>query len=206
MYSVKKYNPMLDLEDFYAEAARRGFDNNSNRQVLADSFAHFEASSVWLLYWQDRPMGSVAVHSLEELPLGDAYRIGARTCLLTGIDPHGRLFTRNQIKTHQGPAPQILLPICMEWAGLDKDLYISSNDSPVATQQHVHRFYCPLLRSIGILEDPIEMDYRNEFQYFWRVNTQEFYRQLEEHWWPECRSAMIQWRKDYSGEIQTPWV
>lgn len=206
MYSVKKYNPMMDLTDFYEEAAKRGFENNANPTVMAESFNHLDASSVWILYWNDTAMGSVVCHSLEETPLGDAYRIGARTCLLTGISPNNRLHTRNQIKTHQGPAPQVLLPVCMEWAGFDKDLYISSNDSPIATQQHVHRFYCPLLRSVGILEDPVEIDYRNEFQYFWKVNTQEFYKQLEEYWWDDCRSAMIQWRKDYSGEIRTPWV
>lgn len=189
MYEVVEFNKDLDLSEFYSLAKERGFENNSNQHVLYDTFSHLDRYNVWLLYYNKRAIGSVAAHSLEELGvLGDAYRIAARTCFFTGLDEkHYNLRTLNQIKTHQSITPQFLIPACIEWAGRDKDLYISSTDNSVGTQRYVHKTYCPALQSTGVLEEPIELEYRGGFHCFWKVNVDVFYKQLVNNWWPESR-------------------
>jgi hypothetical protein len=198
MYKIVDFDTSIDLSDFYKSAAHRGFLNNSNQKVLYESFTHFEKFKVWLLYYDDICIGSVAAHSLEELRFlgNNAFRIAARTCVLTDQDKkHPSLRTRNQILTHQNVTAQILLPICVEWAGKKNNLYITSNENKHGTQRHVHKIYCPALNSTGALEDSIELEYRLSLQSFWKMNVDVFYNQLGENQWPEARLAL----KNYLG-------
>ena len=190
MYEVKEFSDDLDLTEFYQTAKLRGFENNSSKEVLYDTFAHLDRYNVWLLYYNNKAIGSVAAHSLEELGiLGDAYRIAARTCFFTGMDNRNHnLRTLNQIKTHNSVTPQFLIPPCIEWAGRDKKLFISSTESSVGTQRWVHNIYCPALNKTGALHDPIELDYRGSFHWFWQLNVDVFYEQLVDNWWPESKN------------------
>jgi hypothetical protein len=152
---------------------------------------------VWLLYYNEIIVGSIAAHSLEELGvLGDAYRIAARTCTFDDlIGQRKTLRTPNTIiAKHQNLTAQFLLPLCIEWAGKDKNLYISSNENDTGTQKYVHRLYCPGLKKVNVLEESIELEYRGAIQSFWRMNVPEFYRQMEEFWWPEARAALDLYR------------
>jgi len=88
--------------------------------------------------------------------------------------------------------------LCVEWAGKDKDLYISSNENDTGTQKYVHRLYCPGLKKAGVLEEPVDLEYRGAIQSFWRMNVDEFYRQMDEHWWPEARTALDDYRSKTS--------
>jgi hypothetical protein len=190
-YRIEVYNGEQDLSNFFLGAAERGFYNNSSKEMLIDYIAKYEDSTLFLLYYKNDIVGTSVSHSLKELGIlgKDAYRIAARTCLL----PHEsitRIYTPNQIKTHQGPAPQMLIPVCIEYIGKDKPMYISSNENETGSQQMVHRLYCPLMRKIGILEDPIELEYKGTFQSFWKVNVEEYYRQLEQYSWAESRDVL----------------
>lgn len=190
-YKLEIYNGNQDLTEFYIGATERGFYNNSSKEMLIDYIAKYENSTLFLLYYKNRIVGTSVSHSLKELGIlgKNAYRIAARTCLL----PHdniSRIYTYNQIKTHQGPAPQMLIPVCIEHVGKDKPMYISSNQNETGSQKVVHRLYCPLMHKIGILGDPIELEYKGTIQYFWPVNVAEYYKQLEQYGWNEAKNVL----------------
>jgi hypothetical protein len=198
MYKIVDFNTSIDLTEFYNSAASKGFLNNSNQEVLYNSFTHFNKFKVWLLQYNDIFIGSVAAHSLEELGfLGNkAFRIAARTCILTDRDPnYPSLRTKNQILTHQNVTAQILLPLCIEWAGRNNDLYITSNEKKHGTQRLVHNIFCPLMQSIGVLEQPLEFEYRTALQYFWKINVDMFYKQLKDYQQAESMMSL----KNYLG-------
>lgn len=197
MYRIQEYNQTLDLDDFYRLAHDRKFYNNDSKEKVVDTWKHMDRWQVWFLYFDDQIVGSIAAHSLEELGvLGDAYRIAARTCTFDDLTKQRTsLRTANTIiAKHQNLTAQFLLPLCIEWAGKDKDLYISSNENDTGTQKYVHRLYCPGLRKIGILEDPVDLEYRRAIQSFWRLNVDEFYNQMENYWWDEARAALDAYR------------
>lgn len=193
MYKIVEFSDNLDLEDFYNQASARGFTNNNSKEVLYSTFTHCDRFQTWLLYYQDKPVGSVSAHSLEELGiLGDAYRIAARTCLftdLTGETKHLRSLQK-VIKEHQNITAQIFIPLCIEWAGRDKDLYISSNENEHGTQKLVHKIFCPALNQTGALENPVELEYRLSMQSFWKLNVDVFYTQLKTNHWDVSKSAL----------------
>lgn len=197
MYRIQEYHKDLDLTAYYQLAHQRKFYNNNSKEKTIDTWKHMDRWQVWFLYYNEQIVGSIAAHSLEELTvLGDAYRIAARTCTfddLTG--QRNSLRTANTIiAKHQNLTAQLLLPLCIEWAGKHKDLYISSNENDTGTQKYVHRLYCPGLRKINILEDPIELEYRRAIQSFWKLNVIEFYKQIEQYWWADAQAALTAYR------------
>ena len=197
MFYIREYTDALDLADFYSTAHNRGFYNNDSKEKVIDTWLHMDRWQVWFLYYNDTIVGSIAAHSLEELGvLGDAYRIAARTCTFDDLTGQRKtLRTANTIiAKHQNLTAQFLLPLCIEWAGKDKDLYISSNENDTGTQKYVHRLYCPGLRKVNVLEDPIELEYRGAIQSFWRMNVPEFYNQMQVQWWPEATAALDAYR------------
>lgn len=197
MFYIREYSNNLDLTDYYQLAHSRGFYNNDSKEKVIDTWMHMDRWQVWFLYYNDQIVGSIAAHSLEELGvLGDAYRVAARTCTFDDLTGQRKtLRTPNTIiARHQNLTAQLLLPLCIEWAGKDKDLYISSNENDTGTQKYVHRLYCPGLKKINVLEEPVELEYRGAIQSFWRMNVPEFYRQMEEMWWPEARAALDAYR------------
>ena len=181
LYKLVPWDPTLDLSDFYSEADRRGFVNNSSQRMLVDSLAREDQWAVWILYYNNRAVGSVGAHSLPELG-ANAYRICARTCVFTDLTPHRQLRAlRYTCQEHQNVTAQFFIPACIEWAGADKDLYISSHPSDVGTQRLVHNIYCPALVETGALERTCELDYRGHTQTFWRLNVAVFNLQLNSH-------------------------
>jgi hypothetical protein len=197
MFYIQEYNKDLDLSEYYQLAHERGFHNNDSQDKLVKTWQHMDRWQVWILYYDQQIIGSIAAHSLEELGiLGDAYRIAARTCTFDDLTGQRKtLRTANTIiAKHQNLTAQLLLPLCIEWAGKNKDLYISSNENDTGTQRYVHRLYCPGLRKIGVLADPMDLEYRGAIQSFWRMNVDEFYNQMEEHWWPEAKQALDDYR------------
>lgn len=192
MYKILDFDSSIDLTDFYNLAKSKGFLNNCNQNVLYNSFTHFNKFKVWLLFYDNVCIGSVAAHSLEEIGfLNNAYRIGARTCVLTDLDKkHPTLRTKNQILTHQNVTAQILLPLCIEWAKKENNLYITSNENDHGTQKLVHKIFCPTLQASGALEKPIEFEYRLSIQSFWKMNVDVYYQQLKNNQWPEAKIAL----------------
>jgi hypothetical protein len=178
MFKLIEYSNDLDLTDFYIEATKRGFTNNSSRHMLVDCFSNEERYCVWILYYNDIVVGSVACHTLDIIP--NSYRICARTCVFTDKTPYHQLRGLNYtIKQHQNITAQFYIPKCIEWANSD-NLYISSHNSSVGTQRLVHNIYCPALYSTGCIDYSVEHEYRGHMQTFWKLNVNVFNKQLNE--------------------------
>lgn len=174
-YTITPFSEDLDLAEFYAEASARGFENNASQKAMVDCFQNERAWQVWILYYNDRAVGSVAAHSIEE-----GYRICARTCVLTHLLPTDTLRTRNQIATHQHITSQFFIPTCIEWVG-DADMYITTHPSDVGTQRLVHSIWAPQMQKTGVLTPAFEKHYRGHLQTFWKLNTKVFLDQLNQY-------------------------
>ena len=179
MYTVVKWSESLDLDDFYKEAASRGFINNASQKAMIDCFDNELEKQVWILYQDSKAVGSVAAHSFT--PMGpNAYRVLARTCTFGTASKNSGLITpKKLIAEHQNLTDQFLLPTCIEWA--KGELYATSNESTVASQRLVHRHYFPTLAKLGIVERVCELNYRSTDQTVWRIHPEKFLANLERY-------------------------
>lgn len=180
MFKIIPWSPDLDLTEFYATAQKKGFLNNASKKMLVDSLLREEHWQVWMLYQNDRAVGSVAAHTFPEMG-ARAYRIAARTCVFTdhleGSYGQG-LRTIRVITHHQNPTSQFLIPQCIEWAPKGSDLFITTNENAVGTQRAVHRVFGPALERKGIMERVKEITYRGSVQTVWRLNPDRFLEDL----------------------------
>lgn len=181
MYEMIPWSAEMDLTEFYDLALKKGFLNNASQKAMIDCFNNEKEKEIWILHYNNRPVGAVGCHSLEIMG-PDAYRICARNCVLAEIaGEHGMATRNNAIRKHQNFTDQYYIPACIEWAGRDKNLYITTNESPVASQRLVHRIYCPTHAASGILENTGEKEYRGTRQTFWKLNVEKFYDSLNNH-------------------------
>lgn len=183
MYKVIAWTPELDLTEFYTMAAERGFENNSTQRMLVDSLAKEKEWCVWILYYNNKAIGSVGAHSFPEMG-EDAYRIAVRTCVFTDqLDgAYGKaLRTISVITKHQNPTAQFLIPTCIDWAPADAKLYITSNESKVGTQRKVHSIFCPAMERKGIMKRAAELHYRGTDQTAWQLFPDLFMQDLERY-------------------------
>jgi hypothetical protein len=180
-YKVIPWSPELDLTDFYASATERGFVNNASKQMLVDSLAKEDKWGVWILYYNNKAVGSVGAHSFPEMG-EDAYRIAVRTCVFTDqLDgPYGNaLRTISVITEHQNPTAQFLIPACLSWVPPWGNLYITSNESKVGTQRRVHNIFGPAMEKQGVMKRAKDLHYRGTDQTVWEFNAMEFVKQLD---------------------------
>jgi len=181
MYKIIPWSEELDLSLFYTEAEKRGFKNNSSRKMLIDSFKKEKEWSVWILYYNDAPVGSVAAHSFDDVMGVNSYRIAARTCVFSDKLPLSSLRTRNQIVTHQHVTSQFLIPVCINWTPKGSRLYITSNESEVGTQKLVHRIFAPAMESSGQMKRIKDVFYRGTQQTVWEIFPDKFYQELNKN-------------------------
>ena len=180
MYKIIPWTTDLDLSEFYATANAKGFVNNSSQKMLVDSLAKEKEWCVWILYYNNKAVGSVGAHSFPEM--GDnAYRIAVRTCVFSDMLPMDTLRTRNQIVTHQHVTSQFLIPICIDWAPKGSNLYITSNENSAGTQRLVHRIFGPAMEDSGQMKRITEMNYRGTNQTVWQLYPDKFYEELAKY-------------------------
>lgn len=180
MYSIKPWSTELDLSEFYKTAAMKGFVNNSNQHMLVDCFHNEKEKQVWILFYNDTAVGSVAAHSFPEM--GDnSYRICARTCVFSDMIPTPSLRTRNQIVTHQHVTSQFLIPTCIEWCPKGSRLFITSNENDAGTQRLVHRIFGPAMESTGQMKRVTDIFYRGTNQTVWELFPDVFYSELNKY-------------------------
>lgn len=177
MYKIVPWTENLDLTEFYATAEAKGFVNNASQKMLVDSLAKEDKWCVWILYYNNRAVGSVGAHSFPEMG-EDAFRIAVRTCVFTDQLPMNTLRTRNQIITHQHVTSQFLIPACIEWAPRGSNLYITSNESSVGTQCLVHRIFGPAMEDTGQMKRITEIEYRGTNQTVWQLYPDIFLNEL----------------------------
>lgn len=194
MFSIKEFSEDLDLTSFYKTAKERGYYNNCNQEVLHDNMKHLDDYKTYLLYWDKTIVGSVCLHSLEELNiLGDnAYRVGARTCLFPDLIGGVRKFGMQNYSSNPFShyTTQLLFPACIKYCGINAPMYVSTNENETGTQIKVHRIWTKVMHRLGYLIDPVELDYRNNFQTFWKINTQKWINDLRTHVWPEAKFVL----------------
>lgn len=180
MYKIVKWDSNLDLREFYQEAAERGFANNASQKVMIDCFRDESAWAAWILYQDNKAIGSVVAHSFDEMGT-DCYRVLARTCTFGNARPNKGLITpKKLIAEHQNLTDQFLLPTCIEWSN-GKRIFATSNESTVASQRLVHRHYFPTLAKLGIVERIGDVLYRNTEQTVWQIYPDRFLENLERY-------------------------
>lgn len=177
MYKIIPWTQDLDLTEFYATAEAKGFVNNASQRMLVDSLSKEKEWCVWILYYNDKAVGSVGAHSFPEMG-EDAYRIAARTCVFTDMLPMTTLRTRNQIVTHQHVTSQFLIPACIEWTPPWADLYITSNENSVGTQRLVHNIFGPAMEKTGQMKRIKDLEYRGTKQTVWQLFPDKFLEEL----------------------------
>lgn len=177
-----QWSPKLDLEKFYQEAADRGFLNNSSQERMIDTFRREKEWNVWILYENERAVGSVAAHSFDEVMGPNTYRILTRVCTFGEARPHhGLVKPHRLIAEHQNLTDQFLLPVCLEWVAGRGRVFASSNDSKVASQRLVHKYYFPILEKKGISKRVKEVYYRNTKQTVWEIFADPFWKSLSQY-------------------------
>jgi len=184
MFTVIPWSEELDLSAFYEEAGRRGFENNSSKKMLVDSLSKEKNWSVWILYYDREPIGSVAAHSFEDVMGSNSYRIAARTCVFTDRikGKYGSaLRTKSVITQNQNPTAQFLIPACIDWTPQGSKLYITSNRSDVGTQKKVHNTFGPLMEKQGIMKKICDVFYRGYEQTVWELYPEKFYEILNKY-------------------------
>lgn len=177
MFKIVPWTPRLDLTEFYATAESKGFTNNSSQRMLVDSIAKEKEWCVWILYYNDKAVGSVGAHSFPEMG-EDAFRIAVRTCVFTDHLPANTLRTRNQIVTHQHVTSQFLIPACIKWCPPQADMYITSNENSTGTQKLVHRIFGPAMEATGQMKHIKDIDYRGIKQTVWQLFPDKFLEEL----------------------------
>jgi len=180
MFRIIPWTKDLDLTEFYRIAESKGFTNNSSQKMLVDCFDREPEKCVWILYYNDMAVGSVAAHTFDIM--GDnCYRIAARTCAFTDMIPYSSLRTRNQIVTHQHVTSQFLIPVCIEWAPKGSRLFITSTDSDLGTQRLVHRIFGPSMEATGQMRNMGDVVYRNTNQTVWELFPDVFMNELNKY-------------------------
>lgn len=171
MFKVVQWSDSLDLSDFYKEAERRGFVNNASQAVMIDCFRNERIWNAWILYQDQKPIGSVAAHSFDDVMGEGSFRVLARTCTFGDARPmQGLVTAKRLIAEHQNFTDQFLLPTCIAWAGR-KNIFATSNNSKAASQRLVHNIYFPTLEKLGIVRAVKEVFYRGTEQTVWEINV-----------------------------------
>lgn len=184
MYKTVEWNESLDLTEFYSEATRRGFVNNSSQKAMIDCFRNEHEWNVWILYNGDRAVGSVAAHSFDDVMPG-GYRILTRVCTFAEERKGAGLITpKRLVAEHQNLTDQFLLPQCIEWVAGRGRMFATSNASKEASQRLVHSYYFPTLAKLGIVSKIKDVHYRHTDQTVWEIHPEEFFANLErfERW------------------------
>jgi len=70
MHKTIEWSQDLDLTEFYSEATHRGFINNSSQKTMIDCFRNEREWNAWILYKNNRAIGSVAAHSFDDVVPG----------------------------------------------------------------------------------------------------------------------------------------
>lgn len=182
MYKIIEWDERLDLKNFYEEAARRGFVNNSSQRVMIDCFRNEREWQAWILYENEKPIGSVAAHSFDDVMGDNTYRILTRVCTFAESRRDKGLITpKRLIAEHQNLTDQFLLPQCIEWVAGRGRIFATSNESKHASQQLVHRYYFPTLAKIEIVKKIKEIYYRNTDQTVWEIYPDRFAENLKRY-------------------------
>lgn len=182
MYEIKEFNEHLNLNFFYNKCNEKKFYNNSSKEKLYDSLKNEKEFKLWILYYNNNPVGSTAVHSFDDVMGTSSYRICARTCVLSEETHLHNIRTLNKtILQHQNITSQIFIPICLEWVNKKGNVYITTSDKDVASMKGVHTVYAPALSKNGILKNIKDVLYKGTKQTVWQLFPDIFLNSLNKY-------------------------
>jgi hypothetical protein len=181
MFKMTAWNENINLDDFYKSSLSRGFINNSSKKQMIDCFANEKQFCSWVLTKHDNPIGFCAAHSFDIMEK-NSFRICVRTCVFGEMWPDKSIKTvSNSIYQHQNFTSQFFIPQCILWAGKEKNLYITSNESEVGSQKLVHRIYFPHMEKNNNVIRIKDIFYRGTIQTVWKLNTDVFIEQYRKY-------------------------
>lgn len=182
MYEIKEYDENLDLTYFYEKCKEKGFINNSSKSKLIKNLNKEKEFKLWILYYNNKPIGSTALHNFEDVMGLNSYRICARTCVITE-DTHLQTI-RTLSKTilqHQNITSQIFIPICLDYLKNKRKVYITTCDKDIASMKGVHNVYAPALSKKGILIKVKDVYYKGTQQTIWELINDVFTKDLNNY-------------------------
>jgi hypothetical protein len=194
-YKIIEYSPNLDLVDFYNENKLRGLENNASQQEMFDCFRNEKKWNGWLVEYNNKFIGGVCIHSFDDVMGADSYRIYARSCFHTELSMKPTGYVKSHYSQLQNVGLQLFTPVSIEWAGLDKKFYGSSNSRDVGSAQLVDKVWFPRLAERGIFTKVKEVFYRGHYQNIWELNVSEYLTQIAEVDLWNCEFPNIDIRK-----------
>lgn len=182
MWQTVEWSEDLELTEFYKEAGKRGFVNNSSQKVMIDCFRNEKEKQVWILYQNDKAVGSVAAHSFDDVMGPNTFRILTRVCTFAEARPSTGLITpKKLVAEHQNLTDQFLLPTCINWVNGRGRMFATSNASKEASQRLVHSYYFPTLEKLGIVKKIKDVHYRHTDQTVWEIFSDKFFENLAKY-------------------------
>jgi hypothetical protein len=182
MYEIKKYNEDLDLTFFYKKCAEKGFTNNSSKEKLIDSFKNDKEYQLWILYYNNKPVGSTAIHSFDDIMGKNSYRICVRTCILTDeLNILNVRSVKTGINKHQNISSQIYIPLCIKYTPTNSKLYITSSNKEKASMKLVHKIFLPELSKMSIVKKIKNIIYKGTEQTVWQLFPDLYLKSLEKY-------------------------
>jgi hypothetical protein len=182
MFKVIPWSRNLNLDSFYKLAGERGNYNNSSEEKLIGGVNRYEKWQAWILYYKDKPVGSVAAHSFDDVMGANTFRIAARSCVLTdqleGAYGSNRLRTVAGIRDHQNATAQFLVPTCIYWAPKPSRLFLTTNESAVGTQRLMHNICAPIFEKQKEIAKIKTVSYRGSLQTVWEVYPDVFLKNI----------------------------
>jgi len=181
MYQIKEYQQGMDLSIFYQMCLARGFMNNSSHKRLIDTFAQQKFFKLWILFYNNIPVGTTVAHDFDDVMGEHSYRICARTCVLSDMLPIKHIRTKDGIINHQNVCSQIFIPVMLNALPDNGKCYITSSDKDEASMKQVNGIWTKLLSKQGVLERVKDVLYRGANQTVWFLKREQFLKQLEQH-------------------------
>ena len=101
MYEIREYQKDMDLSFFYKRCQQKGFTNNDSQKSLIDTFEKQKFYKLWVLFYNNMPVGTTAAHDFDDVMGENSYRICVRTCVLSELLPIKHVRTKDGIINHQ---------------------------------------------------------------------------------------------------------
>ena len=118
--------------------------------------------------------------------------------MFTNLTHRPHFYTRNtSIIGQQCAAAQFYVPVTLQYFGMDKKFYATSNANPVGNQQRVNRLWFPVQEKHGRFKLASTQFYRGCDQNIWELNTAEWCSSIASYeQWP-CEFPHGDPRVDY---------
>ncbi len=184
MLKLVEFDEDLDLSFFYEECKKEGLKNNSSQNRIYDKFKVYDKHMTWILYNNHFPVGSTVAHSFDDYEKG-SFRIMATTCILSKYSTfntnYGRMGYLAGFKKHFHPSARFFVPACIDWCGINSNMYITTHPEKTGQMKKVHGLIMKLWEGMKLVTKVDEIDYRNSKQTVWRFDAKEFLKQLDKY-------------------------